>query len=526
MMRQPMSPNTELKHTEGLGRASSSDSVSKVPPGYVGVVVVSALVAALVIGIRVSASPIEGLVEGVAILFLIMAVLNPRWIIHALLVVTFTTKPESFPDDFSVGGLSVHYFELFLVVAVGYVSHLLYRNPGIRSRILATPGFRAAAVFGLVLIFGALAGVGNGFPFVVDVQTDLRTPAHMLCAVLVAAVVFAIGDAPRYVWTVIAILYASAGMIVVSSLTGLALSGRSEAATLYTSSGAIGESSGAVRYLTETTPLSLATLLVCATLIALGRSKPVVAVAVIPALTVSFLGFSRNEPLTVVVTMAFVAVVALAVGQFARTAKRMAVMLLLAVAGLAVLWFAGSVLGKGNWIDTQVSGYTDRVVSGLDESTLAVDASARDRLAENKYIFEAVEGHEILGLGLGAQYKPPLGEAYDFSAHGGRLYAHNFYLWTYVKLGFVGVASFIAVVGLCIAPAFDRRRLTTSLWCGSAALSGLLLTISVAPMPIDQGSSVLFGGVVGMCIGAAAVTQRVRRPTVKSSSPAVGYGTA
>ena len=90
-------------------------------------------------------------------------------------------------------------------------------------------------------------------------------------------------------------------------------------------------------------------------------------------------------------------------------------------------------------IDTVVAGLSDRFSLLLDASEdTANDSSAQARIEENKVAIPKIEEYPILGLGPGADYRPPR-KIND----GGTNYIHNGYFFILLNMGLVGFIPFL-----------------------------------------------------------------------------------
>jgi O-antigen ligase len=297
-------------------------------------------------------------------------------------------------------------------------------------------------------------------------------------------------------------------LTVYASATGFVLWGRTETAELVASGGrAIAGGSDAVRIITQTAPLALAVLLGGTAYLLFGRiSLGRVVTLLIPAFLITILSFSRNTLLALAGTVVFAVLVALANGLLVRLVLRLAMVpLLVAITVLAVLSVGGA-LGARDWIETQATGYSNRVFAGLDQANERDDTSANYRDEETQYINRAAADHPLFGGGFGTHYKPPMGKRGTFTAFEGTMYSHNAYNWLYLKVGIAGLAVFVALIMACILPALSRRKNSELLSTAASALAGLAIAIFVTPMPIEQSGSALLAVVMGICIAAPLLT--------------------
>jgi len=73
---------------------------------------------------------------------------------------------------------------------------------------------------------------------------------------------------------------------------------------------------------------------------------------------------------------------------------------------------------------------------------LFMDSSFRWRYAEYEYALPQVVSHPLLGLGLGARYRP-FDARLDYEFFDGRAYVHNGHLWVLLKTGLLGYGGLL-----------------------------------------------------------------------------------
>jgi O-Antigen ligase len=440
-----------------------------------------------------------------AFVFLVLWSGNHSWIVHAMLVALFMTTTPEIPRGIRVFGVFIYFYEFLIFGALIYAVWLVRENRTLITPMAKSVALRVAFLFSLVIAFGITLGIVRGYPFW-DIQYDAKSILEMMVVVFIATVIVMIDDWQRYIKTITAILFFSATLMVYASATGFVLWGRVEAAELYAAGGrAIAGGSNATRYLTQTTPLALAVLIGSVVLLLLGTTRAMrVMPMLIPSLVISVLSFSRNTLLALAGAFVFALLISLSSGHFSRLLLRLAMVTIISAITILGIQAVGNAAGAGDWINTQSTGYMNRVLAGFDQSNERADTSARYREEEDKYIMSTGAEHPILGGGFGTHYKPPSGKRDTFFAFEGTLYSHNAYNWLYVKVGIVGLVTFITLIATCIVPAFFRRLEDGLLATSAATLGGLSCAIFVTPMPIEQPGSAVLGIIMGLCIGANA----------------------
>lgn len=502
---------------------------------YAAIVVALIALFALTSAMTGLAPTLPALVGG-AFLFSALLRHNPSVIVHATLWVLFMTTVPEIPHGVRIGGIFVYFYEFLIFAAVIYALSLAQSTCGLVSALHKSIAVWIAFLFGVMTLVGIGTAILRGYPFW-DIQYDGKSIIELVAVFFVSVIIVAADDWRRYIKTVTLILVLSAVLTVYASATGFVLWGRTETAELLASGGrAIAGGSDAVRYITQTTPLALAALLGGIAYFLLVRRPSAQALPLlIAALVITILSFSRNTLLALAGTVIFAFIVALANGLLSRLLRRFLVSLLAVALAVQVLLSVGGALGAHDWIETQITGYSNRVIAGLDQSNEREDLSANYRDEEAEGISKIGAQHPVLGGGFGTHYKPPSGERGSFTAFEGTLYSHNTYNWLYLKIGIVGLAIFVALIAACLLPALYWRRCSALLATGAATLAGLSIAIFVAPLPIEQPGSALLGILMGLCAGSHLakgarssdlLTPVSRQTAVTTSSSAELIGTS
>lgn len=99
----------------------------------------------------------------------------------------------------------------------------------------------------------------------------------------------------------------------------------------------------------------------------------------------------------------------------------------------------------------------DRFASLFESDTFASqDSSFRWRDTEYHYALPQVMRHPLLGLGMGAHYRPFT--ELDYDGFDGRAYMHNGHLWVIVKIGLLGFGALALTAGLYLWRALRHWR--------------------------------------------------------------------
>lgn len=465
--------------------------------GYRNVVTAAVAVAAFVLGsvavgaFAVRSTTSNALIVIFALVCLIVYLTEPRRMVWIALFLAFASLPESLNRSKAFGPLWIYDYQAAVLLAIVFLIPIAR----IRFSEYALPGG-----FLLTVAFFAVTGIASGHDHE-RVAREASFLCEMVGGVVLALLIVRTNYVRQTIRVMTAILWFSAGMILVSSLTGLRLAGRAAEVD-----GVAAGSTHAIRLLTWTQMPALAVLAALVAAQILGRGRLSVHLTLgVPALVITVLGFSRNA----LIVLAVAALVALATSWRWATVRRSVVLAAVTAVLLAVVVPGALFLlqrsAAGAWLTDQVNAFADRVVGGISPTALAVDPSTLDRLHEDDNLQRAITEAPLLGHGLGYAYQLPFGKPGDFTATLGTTYAHNFYLWWLVKAGAVGMASFAL---LAVTPVLQGIRSAAVGAKISAAVSvALLAACVVVPLPLDPTNSL----VLGMALGAAIGFHRPRR---------------
>ena len=455
--------------------------------------VLGLILACLIAGL-VQALTGERILAGLVVLFALI-VMAPVWspvVLMALLTIAaFVSVPAPLLVVIPVEGLVVRPYELILIAAVVCVLVQERRRPYVDRRII---------VFG-VAVLGAI-GLGlAGAHSVFRIFGDIRYVIYMLGAFLVFSTVAHVPSRSRVLGRVLLwVLWISAVSSILVS-TGAATFGRRERSASLESD-AVG---AAARLLSPATYPSLAALCGLLALVSLARiSTRTALMYAIPAAVVVALSFSRNSFLGLAGALLFALIAAACAGVIWRP-----IMIAAGITGglVAAVLLATAVFrstGIGVWLELQVSSFNERVLGGLTESGLANDGSAQFRFQQEDYYLEQqIANSPLIGHGMGYPYKPLLtGRTFGDKSEYLRYYAHNTYLWLWVKSGVFGLLAFVYAFATPIFGALWTRGDVAV--AAGAATAGLLSCGFVVPMPLGTPTAVLLGAVAGLCAGAVA----------------------
>jgi O-antigen ligase len=141
-------------------------------------------------------------------------------------------------------------------------------------------------------------------------------------------------------------------------------------------------------------------------------------------------------------------------------------------------------------------------------------STIRWRDFEYRYGFQKIQENPVIGLGLGAEYRP-LVYGIDYEYFDGRGYTHNAHLWLAVKTGLVGFLFFMWLMVLAIVRGFDRWRKVkdghlSSIVLGiSLAFAGFIIASFLHPIYM----TLYWSPLLGMMFGVNEVIYRIEEIT-------------
>lgn len=452
--------------------------------------------AALVIGVGVGVAGASTVI-----------VVAPRLLAGATFVAAFISLPAQIPLSFNVAGSELRLYEPLLVAcAARYV--FVRPSNGLLTKVLL-------AMSGVVVIWGAV-GLAAGNP-ANRVLSDTRPLVLLICAALVVGKLQFGLLTPRRDTRLLSILFwVSAMTTVAAAVTTLEIGGQQASPADSTEE--------LPRLISPSTYLAAAALAMLLVYWLTGRPGLGLAWTIgLPATLLVFLSFTRNSVVLILTAALFGTIALRAYRRGLQLAFRLAVTIGVAA---AAHWVLMSTSGA-NWLTEQLEFFSSRVLGGLAPGALSEDPSAQYRLSqENPYLYHEIASSPIVGHGFGFAYRPLLTGRYVFSDNDAlQSYAHNFYLWIFVKTGVLGALLFL---GALVRTMWAGLRSGTA-WnvAGTATLVGCLASSVVAPMPLGSPSSLIVGGLVGLILGDRESGPRgksrrsgFRRPSGSRAHPA------
>lgn len=150
-----------------------------------------------------------------------------------------------------------------------------------------------------------------------------------------------------------------------------------------------------------------------------------------------------------------------------------------------------------------ISGSVTRLTSLADPRTYTdPNSSLRWRDFEDQYSLPQIAAHPLIGLGLGARYRP-LVPPRDWAGFDGRAYIHNGHLWLLVKTGFLGYLPLLFVFIISLYRGFKYWRLIPDprkrlyVLGFTLALMGMLIGSWVEPTLMEASWTPVIGLILG-----------------------------
>lgn len=439
---------------------------------------VAILVTCFVLGYAAGRSPMAGIALIGLCGFLILYATDPQWTVWMALFAAFVTLPESIPTGKLVGNIVIAASDVVVILAIATLLTLRDRKP-----IPALPWLYAFVIL-VAVIVGYFNGNSLSWLYVEGRNVFMLVPGFVF-----ASLVIGCGLTGQAIRAIGAVLWVSAGLVVVSAATGLKLHGRDS--TVAGADGSMIEG-GARRLMTATQTPALAVLIVLVVVTIIGRATfRWWLVMGTPALVIVFFTFTRYS----IGALALAAVIAALLNLSQSAFRRVLLFAVLGVgSALLVQVVASSVFG--GWADDLLTAYGTRVVEGM---TLGSDDSSwNSRLAENVNLWAAIRDAPVFGNGFGYAYQRQHGPYGSFTATFGPYYAHNSYLWLVAKSGVFGLVGFAV---FALLPIIRAVRTPTVEAKASAIVAIVLLATCVVAPAIETAPAAM---VLGMALGAAA----------------------
>ena len=174
---------------------------------------------------------------------------------------------------------------------------------------------------------------------------------------------------------------------------------------------------------------------------------------------------------------------------------------------------------KGGMAEKLMNGIMIRMSSLFNPNTTQ-ESSLVYRYVENEYAYPQIASHPLLGLGLGANYRP-LDHRIDFGPADSilRYYIHNGHLWVILKTGLIGYLFFMWFILLFVKRGLQNwKRIPDPFLKGIvlsfiAMIPGILLASTIDPIFKQSW----WTPVIGIMLGISEVILRMSNNQFKDS---------
>ncbi|RJP50456.1 MAG: hypothetical protein C4583_10545 [Anaerolineaceae bacterium] len=177
---------------------------------------------------------------------------------------------------------------------------------------------------------------------------------------------------------------------------------------------------------------------------------------------------------------------------------------LFSASSIIIIGFALAVFVLGKPVLDLADSSVERLASlTKPETYLNPNSSLRWRDFEYEYAYPQIIAHPLLGLGLGAQYRPFVPHR-DHANYDGRGFIHNGHVWIMVKTGLIGYFAMLCLIVLFLYRGFrywntlsDQTARAIGLGCTLVYL-GMLVGTLVEPMLIERHWTALLAVIMGI----------------------------
>jgi hypothetical protein len=196
--------------------------------------------------------------------------------------------------------------------------------------------------------------------------------------------------------------------------------------------------------------------------------------------------------------------------------RRLRAVLAVATVGLALVLVATLVIGPGGAIDSPL---VERAQS-LQPGELTANTADRYRIDERHNVVAELRDHPVTGLGMNIPWeaREPLSEEHD------RNYTHVVLLWYWLKLGLLGVLTYLWLMGVTMWTGFMVWRRHPDQLIGAAGLAAagglvalVIVELTASFVGVDARMTTAFGALLGFIGAAWQQLPQARRARARAS---------
>jgi O-antigen ligase len=392
----------------------------------------------------------------VAALFIYAACKRPEIAVVGILMATSTIIFEEQLPLISVGGMSLHIPDFLLLSLLGLIALRLVTDP--EFKLVRTPLDRPLLIFYAVTLLSTFMAIGQASVDALVARRGIRVLSYYLIFFVVTNLVRGLRQLDFLLKGLFSLATVVAGAMVVQFLLGKSLRllpGRVESLR---TRGAMYED--ITRILPPGWSIVLVSLVAILCILILESGRPhgtlrFLQLALLGmALLVTFLRSYWAALIIVFVLLAFL---------LDRPDRQRLLRWGAVGIGSAVMILAIVLSDPGSRASRLLGASLERLGTlGRSGTFQGEDSSLAWRKIENRYAVAAIASHPLVGLGIGAKYRPkdprldPRGSdasAYDFSGH-----VHNGHLWILLQSGLLGYLSLMWLSVVFLTRGFKHWR--------------------------------------------------------------------
>jgi len=370
---------------------------------------------------------------------------------------------------------------LVAVAVVGSLVHTLARR---RQPLVPRPLALPLALLALAMVSGLVVGRASGAGSLRYLVISEHVLGYLLTVpIAVASLRVRSAELKR-------VLTLGYGLAVVKSLEGLA--------ELAVGHGPVVEGSARITFYEPTANwLVMVALLAALAAKVAGQRLPRLVAATLPLLLASLLLSYRRS---FWIAFALAIVVVLLLGSSASLRRTL---LVVALACAGAIWLAGSVA-------VQSQNPLFKRVTSLNPTSLKNNPEDFYRVAEQENVLAAIAEHPFTGLGINVPWRADA-QVLPVEHAEGREYTHDAALWFWLKLGLLGLLSYIGVIVGAIALALRSWRAAADPLLKAFALASTAALVTVPVLDVTAaftGVEQRFTLVVAAQLGLLALIWR------------------
>jgi len=415
------------------------------------------------------------LFAGLGIIYILVAWYWPEFALLSILLLLATVFDENALPSLSIGVGHLIVSDLLLFIPIAFLLLRNWINPGVS--FVHTPLDFPLLAFYSVALFSTISAIVHGTVTFNQSLGELRVVNLYLAFFIVTNLIRDEKHLHRLLNGIFVLSVLVALMMIVQYFLGditQILPGRVE--TLFTA----GASDPQVtRVLPPGQSLVLISSIVFPILLIVDRSSPKVLLRLCLMFIVGFatiITFNRNF------WVAFAIALLLAILLSSIPEKIRFVNISIWSLVIVIMIFILVISFSGNQAQALINGVVTRFNTLLNPQTLISESSIQWRVVESEYALPQIIAHPLIGLGLGADYRP-WDSRVDFvlAPYDQFAYIHDGHLWMVLKTGLIGYLLFIWFLFLFLQRSLKFWRKISDPFHKAMVLSFALAMIGILP---------------------------------------------